>query len=180
MGQLPGAEGGGSACSNEDWVRDDSGVCWPPSGGDGDGSGSGGSTGGEGGGGASGSSPGSDGEDHGCAAGYGWDEGTQSCFDPGDVAESGCPAKYSGQWSFVWNGHTFYVVGTVERTTSIKSWPWGEALYRLPPGPVSSKDEKAVYYSGIGRMKCYGYLSKRGQFEGFFHLTWESGDIKEL
>jgi len=49
MGQLPGVEGGGSACSNEDWVRDDSGVCWPPSSGDGDGSGSGGSTGGEGG-----------------------------------------------------------------------------------------------------------------------------------
>jgi len=115
-----------------------------------------------------------------CASGYVWDDATQNCINSSDVEEFGCPSSYNGQWSFVWNGHTFYVVGKVERIKVLKSWPWGEALYRLPPGPTTSTDEKAAYWSGVGRMKCYGYLSTSGHFEGIFNLVWESGDIREL
>lgn len=115
-----------------------------------------------------------------CESGALWDDATQSCIDADDVAELGCPAKYNGQWSFVWSGHTFYVWGVVERTEVIKSWPWGEALYRLPAGPVTSTDGKAVYWSGIGRMKCFGFLNKAGHFEGLLNLVWERGDVRLL
>jgi len=115
-----------------------------------------------------------------CADGYLYDEATGDCIDSADVAELGCPQSYNGWWSFVWEGHTFYFLGKLERTKTIKSWPWGEAEYRLPPGPITSTDNKAIFWSGIGKMKCYGYLAKNGQFKGLLNLTWHSGDIREF
>jgi hypothetical protein len=94
------------------------------------------------------------------------------------MAES--PESYNGAWSLVWKGHTFYFLGKIERTKSLTSWPWGKAEYRLPAGPVTSTDNKAVYWSGIATVSWYGSMGPTGQYQGFFHLEWKSGDIQEL
>jgi hypothetical protein len=115
-----------------------------------------------------------------CASGYLYDEATGDCIDSANVAELGCPESYNGWWSFVWKGHKFYFLGRLERTKTVASWPWGKAEYRLPAGPITSTDNKAVFWSGIGLMTCYGYLASNGQYSGGFYLTWKSGDISEL
>lgn len=115
-----------------------------------------------------------------CAPGYLYDEATGNCVDSADVAELGCPRSYNGWWSFVWNGHNFYFLGRIERTKTLASWPWGKAEYQLPNGTVASTDGKAAFSSGTVKVTCIGYLSKNGQFAGYFHMEWASGDIREL
>ena len=94
-----------------------------------------------------------------------------------DGTAAPCPARQQGEWWIDVEGSEVIMRGEMQKIRDLRVWPWGEAEYRIPPGPWTSDDGKLVVWSGKVRMKCYG-VNTRGGFEGLFTSYWLSGKIE--
>lgn len=85
---------------------------------------------------------------------YGYEPPYADGLYDGDPARFVCPAKI-GAFDFVYKGHKFVMSGTLERIGYLpqrNAFP--RARYRLPAGPHTSLDGKAIIWSGTVDVTC--------------------------